>query len=205
MLRFGAGGLLGSSQEDLRGREGWRVGQRKKLNHDASKTGASVGSMWNSGAEVAPQRGHKLCPGAMHSTPHWPVIRGGSPPPLPPGRDHSLWQREILREGLSWEWSATNPLCSWAMCVSSWRASGKHLTTSTTSLSKPLSRPLVHIHHRLTMKPILTMYSLPLHTWVMGTTPTRHFQVTLTLSLSSEVTKFKIYTRWYHFSKFQWM
>lgn len=61
--------------------------------------------------------------------------------PPTPGRDHNLWQREFLREGLSWELSAINPLCSWAMCISSWRASGKHLTTSTTSISKSLSRP----------------------------------------------------------------
>lgn len=51
MLRFGAGGLLGSSREDVRGREGQRVGQRKRLNHDVSETEASADPMWNSGAE----------------------------------------------------------------------------------------------------------------------------------------------------------
>ena len=146
-------------------------------------------SMWSSGAEMTLLGCHKLCLGAMHSTPHWPVIEGG----LPPGRGHTLWEREVLREGLRWDPSATNPPCSWAMCVSSWRAPGKYSTTFTTLTSNPLSRPQAHIHHRLTTKPILTLYSLPLHTWDMGVTPTRHFQMPLALSLSSGVTKLKMY------------
>lgn len=57
------------------------------------------------------------------------------------GRDHNLRQREFLREGLGGELSVINPLCSWATCISSWRASGKRFTTATTSVSKSLCRP----------------------------------------------------------------
>lgn len=122
---------------------------------------------------MALQGCHKLCLRAVRSTPHWPVIGGG----LPPGKGHNLWQREVLREGLSW-----GPQQPSLPAVGQWVSPPEAHLGSTTphpllQFPNHCSALKTHIYQCLTMKSTLTLCSL-LHTWDTATIPT----LALTLS-----------------------